>query len=75
MGNGGGTPGGEDFQPLRLDRDQLVERWRDRQMQKLVLGFQASAARSDHQYGRTNPISTFRSKTYAFAYPCGSEFP
>ena len=28
-----------------------------------------------HQYGRTNPISTFRSKTYAFAYPCGSEIP
>jgi hypothetical protein len=29
----------------------------------------------DHQYGRTNPISTFRSKTYAFAYACGSEIP
>jgi hypothetical protein len=29
----------------------------------------------DHQYGRTNPISTFHSKTYAFAYPCGSEIP
>jgi hypothetical protein len=29
----------------------------------------------DHQYGRTNPISTFRSKAYAFAYPCGSEIP
>jgi hypothetical protein len=28
-----------------------------------------------HQYGRTNPISTLRSKTYVFAYPCGSEIP
>ena len=53
----------------------LAGRFELRKLGITVIAFVECANPIAHQYGRTNPISTFRSKTYAFAYPCGSEVP